>query len=77
MLIQDITPAKDELDRAIAKTQYLITRLSDWRSKKIDVQEPLVVNKRSGCYFIGYNLKHTDSCTCNEEYDRQIDREQS
>jgi len=77
MLIQDITPAKDELDRAIAKNQYFITRLSDWRSKKIEVQEPLVVNKRSGCYFIGYNLKHTDSCTCDVYYNRLKDMELS
>ena len=70
MLIQDITPAKDQLDRTIAKAHYQLIGYKDWRSKKIEVQEPLVVNKRSGCYFIGYNLKHTDSCTCNEEYDR-------
>lgn len=33
----------------------------------------LVVNTESGCYFMGKQLIHTDSCTCDEDYDRYAD----
>jgi len=30
----------------------------------------LVVDKQSGCHFIDTQLIHTDSCKCDEDYDR-------
>lgn len=74
MLIHDITPAVDQLDRTIAKAHYQLIGYKDWRSKRIEVQDTTIIDRNTGCHWLGNKLNHTDRCSCDYDYDQLKDR---
>lgn len=72
-MIQDIKPAKGFIQTIIAKNAYARIGLLP-RDRTIQVKTPdmfndsiIVIDRKSGCYFKGEKLIHTNKCECGEE----------